>query len=206
MWCMEATGIENGMEVVRERISRALAHRHFSISADVVLDVLDEAVGVSETLTAGEQEFLMEHAGARTEDFMPVAGHLTRLEITQRQAEAAEQMRGRALTTSEVARLLGRAPSNVRRSLSTGHLYSVGSASTSRERLFPPWQFTQDGRIIPGLRQVVEALPDDYHPLDVEGFMVTPQECLRGRSPAAWLSGNGDVETVVSLADEQGWV
>ncbi|GAA1357857.1 hypothetical protein GCM10009596_09770 [Arthrobacter rhombi] len=193
------------MDVVRERVSRALAHRHSSISADVVLDILDEAVGTSETLTAGEQEFLTEHAGATNADFMPEAGRLTRLEITQRQSEAAEQMRSRALTTSDVARLLDRAPSNVRRSLSTGNLYSVGSESTSRERLFPEWQFTQDARIIPGLREVLEALPDDYHPLDVEGFMVTPQESLRGRSPAAWLSGDGDVEAVVRIADEQGW-
>ncbi len=193
------------MDVVRERVSRALAHRHSSISADVVLDVLDEAVGTSETLTAGEQEFLREHAGATDGDFTPEAVNLTRLETTQRQAEAARQMRSRSLTTSEVAHLLGRAPSNVRRSLSTGNLQSVGSTTTGRERLFPEWQFTQDGRILPGLRQVVEALPDDYHPLDVEEFMVTPHEGLRGRSPVVWLSGNGDVETVARIADELGW-
>jgi len=202
---MEALGRDTSRDVVRERVSRALAHRHASISADVVLDVLDEAVGTSETLTAGEQEFLREHAGAVEDDFTPEAGTLARLEITQRQTEAARQVRSRALTTSEVAHLLGRAPSNVGRSLSTGNLYSVGSASTSRERLFPEWQFTQDARIIPGLREVLEALPDDYHPLDVEGFMVTPHESLRGRSPAAWLSGDGEVEAVVRIADEQGW-
>lgn len=194
------------MDVVRERISRVLAQRHVSVSADVVLDVLDEAIGASETLTAGEQEFLSEHAGAMKGDFTPEAGNLTRLEVTQRQTRAARQMRSRALTTSEVAQLLGRAPSNVRRSLSTGNLYGVGSTSTSRERLFPEWQFTQDGRILPGLRQVLEALPDDYHPLDVEGFMVSPQEGLRGRSPAGWLSGDGELETVVRIADELGWV
>lgn len=172
----------------------------------MVLEVLDEAVGTSETLTAGEQEFLITYAGATRGDFTVEAENLTRMEITKRQVAAARQAWSTAWTTSEVAGSLGRAPSNVRRSLSTGNLYSVGSAATNRERLFPQWQFSGDGRILPGLRQVVEALPADYHPLDIEDFMVGAHERLRGRSPVSWLADGGDVETVVEIADELGWV
>ncbi|MGP5073169.1 hypothetical protein [Arthrobacter rhombi] len=196
---------ESSMDIVRDRIARALEHRHAAISADVVLEVLDEALGTSEGLTAGEREFLIEHGGATSEDFTPEAGNFSRLEVAKRQTEAVRQARDRALTTSEVARLLGREPSNVRRSLARGDLYSVGSASTSRERLFPEWQITGDGRILPGLRHLLTALPDDYHPLDVEAFMVDPQEPLGGRSPVEWLSGGGEPETVVGIADELGW-
>lgn len=202
---METTGTEHGLEAVREQISRALEHRNASISAEVVLDVLVEAVGASEPLTEGEQQFLIEHAEASRNDFTIEAQTLTTVEITTRQADADLRARSRVMTTSEVARFLGRAPSNVRRSLSAGNLYALGASTPGRERLFPEWQFMQDGRTLPGLRAVLASLPDDYHPLDVEEFMVGSQESLRGRSPAVWLAGGGTVETVVDIADELGW-
>ena len=190
------------MALVQERISRAIQQRHVSISTREFLDILVEASGTSEPLTEGEQAFLVEHAGVTRDQFTIEAGTLTNVRVTQMKAVADHEARTRSLMTSEVADLLGQEPSNVRRSLGAGRLYSVGSASRGRERLFPEWQFTQDGRVLPGLREVLAALPDNYHPLDVEHFMVGESEALRGRSPASWLAGGGEVQAVVEIAVE----
>lgn len=188
------------MSLVQERISRAIQQRHASISTKEFLDILVEASGASEPLTESEQAFLVEHAGVTRDQLTVDAGTLTRLRVVQMQAVADHEVHTKSLKTSEVAALLGQEPSNVRRSLGAGRLYSVGSASHGRERLFPQWQFTPDGRVLPGLREVLAALPEDYHPLDVEHFMVAENETLRDRTPASWLAGGGEVTTVVEIA------
>jgi hypothetical protein len=65
---------------------------------------------------------------------------------------------------------------------------------------YPEWQFTSDGSVLPGLRQVLFALPPGYHPLDIRAVMTTPAEELGGHSPREWLRGGGDVQEVVAFA------
>jgi hypothetical protein len=92
----------------------------------------------------------------------------------------AEQVRRSALTTNEVAALLGRAPAHVRRSHLRGDLYAI---KDGRANLFPRWQFTPDGTPINGLRRIIGVFPDDFHPLDIAAVMTTARRSPRRQVP-----------------------
>lgn len=181
-------------------LDRALQRRGYPMSADDFLAVLSEAGGEAQPLSAGEREFLTTQAGVPTTDLDPDSDRAksAQLAVASGQAAAAEQFRKSALTTNEVAALLGRAPSHVRRSHLQGDLYAV---KDGRANLFPRWQFTDDGRVVNGLRRIIGLFPDDFHPLDIAALMTTPADELSGRSPVEWLAGGGQVEPVASLVE-----
>ncbi len=105
-------------------------------------------------------------------------------------------------SVAELAAALGVDASRVRHRAGDGALYAV---KVGRSNRFPVWQLDAADRPIVGLREVLSALPDDLHPLEVEGFMLTPQPELRvGRhdlSPRDWLVGGGRPSVVAGLAD-----
>ncbi|MDP9183263.1 MAG: helix-turn-helix domain-containing protein [Actinomycetota bacterium] len=104
-----------------------------------------------------------------------------------------------SLTVAEAARLLGITEGRVRHKIGRGDLYALPSG---RRRL-PAWQFTADGTL-PGLAQVVRALPQGEHPLGVLAFVTTPQPELElagtPSTPEQWLRAGGDPGPVTELA------
>lgn len=104
-----------------------------------------------------------------------------------------------SLTVGEAAQLLGVTEGRVRHKIGRGDLYALPSG---RRRL-PLWQFT-GSTTLPGLAQVVRALPPDEHPLGVLAFMTTPQAELElaGEpvTPEQWLRAGGDPAPVADLA------
>lgn len=176
------------------------------MSARAFLEVLQEAAGGSTApLTAGEREFLLTHAGMSKEDLSEQGRAATRLELARdRFALDAAALEG-ALSTSEVAALLGRAEANVRRSRLSGDLYAPNPGDPAGLR-FPRWQFTSAGGVVPGLRRIIPAFPRDTHPLAVARFMTQPLEDLDGMSPVGWLAGDGPVDPVVVLVEDLGYV
>jgi hypothetical protein len=105
-----------------------------------------------------------------------------------------------ALTVAEAARTIGVDTSRIRHRLLARRL--MGWKDRGGWRL-PAWQFTEHG-VLPGLEQVLAALPDDQPPLVVAAFMTTPQEDLTARSraitPSEWLLAGGDPQRVARLA------
>lgn len=108
-----------------------------------------------------------------------------------------------SLSVSEAATRLGVDASRVRHRIRDGELWSL--QASSRRRLLPALQFGPDGSVLPGLPEVMRALPDDLHPLEVAGFLTgrRPELRLRGRdhSPVDWLARGGDVAAVTALAE-----
>lgn len=106
-----------------------------------------------------------------------------------------------SLTTRQVAELLGVDPSRVRHRIRDGQLYAV--AGDGGEHRLPRWQFGTI-HVLPHLRKVLQALQADLHPLEVAGFMTTPQPELelegKALCPRDWLLGGGSVDPVVELA------
>jgi hypothetical protein len=105
-----------------------------------------------------------------------------------------------ALTVSEAATTIGVDTSRIRHRLLAHRL--VGWKDRGGWRL-PAWQFTENG-VLPGLEQVLVALPSDQPALVVAAFMTTPQEDLMARAraitPCEWLQAGGDPQRVARLA------
>lgn len=114
---------------------------------------------------------------------------------------ATTDLAASSLSTQQVADRLGVDASRIRHRAAEGSLYAL---RLQRQNLYPTWQFVAGGQTLPGLRDVLAALPGDLHPLEVEGFMTTPQPEfeVHGRELSAveWLASGGDPEPVIALA------
>lgn len=145
------------------------------MTAKDFLAVLAEATGDSQPLSAGEQQYLTAHTDMTDEDLEPGSDRAkaARFAVASGQAVEDRHLRRSALTTNEVAELLGQAPSNVRRSHLRGGLYAV---ENGRVNLFPRWQFIENGRVVSCLRRIMGLFPDDFHPLDVAAVMTSPPD------------------------------
>lgn len=186
-----------------ERVRGALSRRNLPIDANEFIAVLAELGDTSAPTTAPDLNFLTAHAGVTAEDLTDDALRAVDATIAANRARANVVVAAESWTTDHVAKTLGMAPANVRRAVVEGTLYSVKPTPGSRHR-FPSWQFVH-GRPLPGMREVISALPQDYHPLEVKEFMTEPAESLRGMSPVQWLSEGGAVSEVVALADGRSW-
>lgn len=170
--------------------------------ADAMREVLLDSSGLTaEPLTAGERDFLRAHADVSDADFSDDARNATRAQVVTSRADADERVHLDSLSTAEVSELTGRSGASIRRSANSGDLF-VLNPGDSRGLRFPAWQF--DGsRLVPGISDVLSALPDGTHPLVIERFMREPRESLDGLSPLRWLATDGDVAKVVRLADDR---
>lgn len=93
-----------------------------------------------------------------------------------------------ALTLDQAANLLQVSRSRLSHRISAGTLWAF---TVQGRRWLPRWQFTADGHTLPGLPQIVAAIPDSLHPLAVESFMTTRRQDFDDRSPVEWLTSGG---------------
>lgn len=153
-----------------------------------------------------ERQFLIEHGGLTAADLAPEALAETNAAVDRAVAAAADQVRTRALTLSEVATLLDWSHARVLRALAAGEMYSVPSEPPSVEPMFPRWQF-RDGSVVPHLREVLAVLPIDEHPLNVEHFMTQPNvDYLDGTPPLIWLVEGRKLDPILRYADDLSWI
>ena len=107
---------------------------------------------------------------------------------------------GEALDTEHVRELLGVTRQALYQRVERGTLLGLPGERTT---LFPVWQFDDGGaravtsQIVSAFR---DALEDDYEPLLVASWAVTPQPELDDRSPQDWLATGGAEEPVVVSA------
>ena len=185
-------------------LDHALARHGAKMDADEFLAILAEATDSTDTLTADEQALLIDNGGVSRAAVAPEQQAIARRQIVVQSVRADAEAARDGFTTSEVADRFGIAPSNIRRDVARRGLYVAGR-TRRREHVFPRWQFTAEGPL-PGLREVLGVIPEDYHPLDVAAFMATPNETLGDRSPVEWLASGGDPRRVVQIVDELGRV
>ncbi len=178
-----------------------LARHHVGISSAEFLAELDADLSrvtdpAAAPLSAAEAAFLREHAGAAGRGVLD-----TDPAVLVRDARRAEVARMAGLVAgslgiAEAALLLGVDRSRISQRLSAGSLWSF---RVGRGRRLPRWQFTADGRSLPGLEVVVAAIPAELSPESVAGFVATPQPELEGRTPLTHLAGGGDPGPVAEL-------
>lgn len=184
-----------------ERLETALSRRGNPLSVDAFMDILREMSDPSsEPLSAGERDFLLATTDLSEEDLSAESHEAARVQVAEDRILAEKDSRDSALTTGEVAELLGRQGASIRRSKLTGDLYALPTNS-GRATLFPDWQF--DGnQVVPGLRAIIPEFPRYAHPLTIQQFMTEENDELDGRSPVEWLSAGGAIEAVASLVAE----
>jgi hypothetical protein len=106
-------------------------------------------------------------------------------------------LRDTALTVAGAAERIGVDASRIRHRLAGGQL--VGWKDRGGWRL-PVWQFTDDD-VLPGLAEVLGAVPPDQPALVVAAFMTTPQRDLADPpvAPREWLLAGGSPAAVARL-------
>jgi hypothetical protein len=186
---------------VEVSLDEVLARHNVGISSAEFLAELDaDLTRVADPgaapLSTAEFAFLRAHAGPAAGEVMdadPAA-----LVQDARRAEVARMtgLLADSVGIVEAALLLGVDRSRVSQRLSAGSLWSF---RLGRGRRLPRWQFTEDGRSLPGLDVVVAAIPAELSPESVAGFMDTPQPELEGHTPSAHLAGGGDPTPVADL-------
>lgn len=173
--------------------------------------VLEEMVGALTELSvitpAASQ--LPEHDAQLLDDSgMTASPGAYALAVAKGSAAIAE-LRVTAASPSQVASALKVSMARVRQLRGERALWAIREGAD--RWVFPILQFEVDPRDdgvatrqIPGLAVVFQALPQDLHPLAVQGFMLTPQPdlVLDGVpvSPLVWLRGGGDVTAVLNMA------
>lgn len=146
-------------------------------------------------LTRAELEFLQD---ARVE-----ASAQAGYEALAQSTMAFARLLATSLTTAQVAARLKVDGARVRQRLLERSLY--GLKTEAGDWRLPSFQFDDRGRPIPHLGAVLQALPEDLHPLEVEGWLTNPDPDLESRgeplTPLQWLSTGRDVAKVVELAE-----
>ncbi len=105
-------------------------------------------------------------------------------------------------STSQAAKYLKVDASRVRQRLREHSLLGI---DYDGEKRLPRFQFER-AKVIPGLREVLAALPEGLNPLDVAEWFLSPNPDLEVEddenplSPRDWLLSGAPVEAVVALA------
>lgn len=170
-----------------------MLERHFDgLTAD---EVDAELAGVPPTgaapSSAASAAYLREFGGPDLEADAGAGSVHQRRTLTAART-LAELLRS-AMTIEQVADLLEVSRSRVSHRIAAGTLWTIALRG---RRWVPRWQFTADGHPIPGLSQLVSAIPASLHPLAVEAFMTTARVDFDDRSPVEWLTSGGDPSVI----------
>jgi hypothetical protein len=182
-------------------IAGVLARRGVAADERVLARALDDALGryltAAGSATLSQDERALLRLGGldldRTDSYVASA--------TRTAADYAGLV-ATALTVPATAARLGVDGSRVRHRIAEGSLWAL--RSPSRRRLLPSVQFAPGAGVVPGFAEVYRALPDDLHPLEIQGFLVTARAELRlnrrDLSPVDWLLRGGAPAAVAVLA------
>ncbi len=121
--------------------------------------------------------------------------YLTRCEAADRRVSAAH------LSERDIAELLNVGVNRVHEMFE--HELLAGADRNGRV-VYPTWQLTDDGSLLPGLAAVLHAA-DDIDARSLQALMENAEEELEGLSPAEWLASGRSVEPVLALLADWWW-
>jgi hypothetical protein len=159
--------------------------------------LLDQANGAG--AWSAHEVAALESVGLATEPFATNSGPRGGDPLVQSVADYMALLET-SYTTSEAAKHLKVDVSRVRQRLREGTLVGV---EYDGERRLPRFQFERR-QVLPGLREVMAALPADLNPLDMAQWFLAPNSDLEvgeeNLSPREWLLRGKPVEAVAALA------
>jgi hypothetical protein len=181
-----------------------LARHHGDLTGDDVMSELDTALAAipgagAAPLSATELTFLREHAGSGV---AAVLDDWTADSERQARARTALQQLSDAVAGSvsikEAAAILGIDRSRVSRRLSRNALWAF---DLNANRRIPRWQFL-NSELLPGLAEIVPAIPRSANPAAIDAFMHTPQPEFDNRTPIEHLAAGGDPTVVAAFLED----
>lgn len=157
---------------------------------------------------SGQQEQYLIESGAYTAESLTSASREVNQGVLQL-SEAKAWLASLCATISleEAAGFLEEDEESVRASVNAKRLHAVVVSGRLR---FPIWQLSlgSQGKILPNLDQIIEAVTPQGDWQSVAGFMTTPQGDLVGEgrmTPIEWLRSGGDVDTVRAIIESAFW-
>jgi DNA-binding protein HU-beta len=117
--------------------------------------------------------------------------------------EDRARLREECVPAKSVAEGLGVSRQRLHQLRRQGRLLAILSRGR-RESLYPAWQFTEEGEIVEGLEQIIQAAREaDIDEETLHFFMVEPNDRLGGETPADLLA-RGEVDRVVEVLSSAG--
>jgi len=170
-----------------------------------VLEMIAYSIGTLPVGIVGREparQFTSEEADVLKRGGLTLEAYEGKDNASTRTAERYATMMALALTEDEVQRVLGVKPSRVRQRVADRSLYAI---AVGKERRFPQVQFHESG-LVPDIGKVLQALPEDLHPVEVESWLTSPNpDLLAGEegealSPREWLISGGSVSPLLAMA------
>lgn len=157
-------------------------------------------------LSTEDRDYLIQSGVFTKESLEATETQVARGELREEEARTSLQTIAASLAASEVASCLGVSLEEVHRRRESGELYGFDAAGVT---VFPKWQFTGGEwptmRTLPGLKRVLSALINDWHPASVEGFMTSPQDGLEDQgerqTPIGWMLHGGDPSRIEAITE-----
>jgi hypothetical protein len=183
-----------------------LARHHVDLTGDDVMSELDTALAAipgagAAPLSATELTFLREHAGsgvaAVLDDWSADSERQARARTALQQLSDAV---AGSVSIKEAATILGIDRSRVSRRLSRNALWAF---DLNANRRIPRWQFL-NSELLPGLAEIVPAIPRSANPAAIDAFMHTPQPEFGHRTPIEHLAAGGDPTVVAAFLEDLG--
>lgn len=158
--------------------------------------VQPKSLDAASSLSAGETDAL------RAVGFLPNRRTAAKAAAArERMAHTFFEILDASTTTAEAARLLDVDPSRIRQRIRARTLYAFDA---NGEHRIPLVQF-EDGAEVPGLAQIVPALPPDLTPVEFVRWFTLPStelgdaDAKHHPSPREWLLATGEVKPVLRL-------
>lgn len=152
-------------------------------------------------LSTKDRDYLIQSGAFTRESLEATEIQVARGELREEEARTLLETIAASFATSEVASGLDVSLEEVDRRREAGELYGFDAAGIT---VFPKWQFTVGERpamrTLPGLKRVLSALIDDWHPASIAGFMTSPQDGLEyqgeRQTPIRWILHGGDLSRI----------
>lgn len=187
--------------IANAELGEVLARHGIGLSSAEFVAELDAGLSAvasptAAPLSAGEVDFLREHAGPRATEVLDQDPAQLMTELGRSIAERLAGSLATSVSIPEAALLLGVDRSRVSQRISQG---SLRAFTSGRSKRLPDWQFTVQGRVLPGLAVVIAAIPRGLAPQALAAFMAEPQPELADRTPSEHLVEGGDPSDVAEL-------
>jgi hypothetical protein len=162
------------------------------------LDLIDAALLGTPSAAPMPSPLAPTEAGIYDQAGMPEDGEALRQQVTD-VATRSIALLATAIPVADAAARIGVSRSRMQQMISARHVWAV----RQRTRwVLPAVQFDGEG-LLPGWATVARALPESAHPLEILGFMTTPQPELelRGQPQSVrdWLRSGGSPLAVEPL-------